>query len=96
MVDPFLDARARTEHGTQSFLDTRTEALVRLETTLGEPGDSGVAAALTANYAGRYLVPTAGPLMAAAAITTVQLWRGGLSRWGFAGPSRERTPSATE
>ena len=48
MVDPFLDARARTEHGTQSFLDTRADALVRLETTLGEPGDKGVAAALTA------------------------------------------------
>ena len=47
MVDPFLDARARIEHGTQSFLDTRAEALVRLETTLGEPGDTGVAAALT-------------------------------------------------
>lgn len=43
------------------------------------------AAALTANFAGRYLVPTAGPLMAAAAITTVQLWRGAISRKWFGG-----------
>jgi 4-amino-4-deoxy-L-arabinose transferase-like glycosyltransferase len=39
-----------------------------------------VAAALTATYKGRYVVPTAGPLMAAVAITTVQLWRIGIRR----------------
>lgn len=47
MVDPFLDARARIEHGNKSFLDTRSAALVRVESTLGEPGEAGVAAALT-------------------------------------------------
>lgn len=48
MVDPFLDARARIEHGNRSFLQTKSSALVRVENTLGEPGDAGVAAALTA------------------------------------------------
>lgn len=48
MVDPFLDARARLETGKESFLQTRSTALVRVENTLGEPGDAGVAAALTA------------------------------------------------
>lgn len=48
MVDPFLDARARLETGKESFLKTRSAALVRVENTLGEPGDAGVAAALTA------------------------------------------------
>ncbi|HSE09896.1 MAG TPA: flagellar hook-associated protein FlgK [Nocardioidaceae bacterium] len=48
MVDPLLDARSRTEHGSLSYLSTRASSLVRLETTLGEPGDNGVAAALSA------------------------------------------------
>jgi flagellar hook-associated protein 1 FlgK len=48
MVDPFLDARGRLEHGNNSFLQTRSAALVRVESQLGEPGDSGVSAALTA------------------------------------------------
>jgi hypothetical protein len=34
-----------------------------------------VAPALTANYWGRYTIPMAGPLMAAAAITMTSLWR---------------------
>ncbi|MGH2966052.1 MAG: hypothetical protein ACRDMH_11825 [Solirubrobacterales bacterium] len=34
-----------------------------------------LAPALTANYYGRYTVPMAGPLMAAAAIAIVGLWR---------------------
>jgi Dolichyl-phosphate-mannose-protein mannosyltransferase len=34
-----------------------------------------VAPALTGNYFGRYVVPMAGPLAAAVAITTVQVWR---------------------
>ncbi|MGN6128846.1 MAG: flagellar hook-associated protein FlgK [Nocardioidaceae bacterium] len=49
MVDPLLDARVRTEHATGSFLDTQSTALVRFETTLNEPGDNGIAAAL-ANF----------------------------------------------
>jgi Dolichyl-phosphate-mannose-protein mannosyltransferase len=36
--------------------------------------------ALTANYYGRYTVPLAGPLMAAAAIAIVELWRLGTGR----------------
>lgn len=48
MVDPLLDARARTEHADLSFANSRAASLVRFETTLGEPGDNGVAAALTA------------------------------------------------
>ncbi len=47
MVDPFLDARSRTEHGKQSYIDVQTEVLGRVETGLGEPGDSGVAHAFT-------------------------------------------------
>lgn len=46
MVDPFLDARSRSEHGMQSYLDARAAALVRVESTLGEPGDNGLAASL--------------------------------------------------
>jgi len=47
MVDPFLDARARQEHGSQAYLDSVAAALVRVESTLGEPGDTGIAAALS-------------------------------------------------
>ena len=36
--------------------------------------------ALTANYVGRYMVPMAGPMMAAAAIAIVALWRGPIGR----------------
>lgn len=46
MVDPFLDARSRVEHGNQAYLDLRASTLVRVETGLAEPGDKGVAAAL--------------------------------------------------
>lgn len=46
MVDPLLDARSRTEHGSMSFNAARAASLVRFETTLGEPGGTGVAAAL--------------------------------------------------
>jgi flagellar hook-associated protein 1 FlgK len=46
MVDPLLDARVRREHGRQTYLDAKAEALARVETGLAEPGDSGVAAAL--------------------------------------------------
>jgi flagellar hook-associated protein 1 len=50
MVDPLLDARARTEHGEQFLLDGRSEVLLRVESGLGEPGDNGVAAALSAYW----------------------------------------------
>ena len=46
MVDALLDARARTEHATGSYLDSRSTSLSRVETALAEPGDNGVAAAL--------------------------------------------------
>jgi flagellar hook-associated protein 1 len=46
MVDPLLDARARAEHGSATFQDSRTVSLTRLETSLAEPGTKGVAAAL--------------------------------------------------
>jgi flagellar hook-associated protein 1 FlgK len=52
MVDPVLDSRSRAEHGAASFLDTRATALSRVETAIAEPGDSGVAAALTKFKAG--------------------------------------------
>lgn len=46
MVDPLLDIRARREHGNQSYLDIRQSVLERVESGIGEPGDSGVAAAI--------------------------------------------------
>ncbi len=46
MSDVFLDARVRTEHANQSYLDTRVAVLDRLESGIGEPGGSGVSAAL--------------------------------------------------
>ncbi|WP_182525749.1 flagellar hook-associated protein FlgK [Nocardioides dongkuii] len=46
MVDPLLDARGRYEHGQQSFLQTRADVLARVEGGIGEPGDTGVSAAL--------------------------------------------------
>jgi flagellar hook-associated protein 1 FlgK len=48
MVDPLLDARSRAEHGSLSYLSTRAASLVRFETTLAEPGEGGIAAALSA------------------------------------------------
>lgn len=47
LADPFLDARARVEHSRQSYLDTRQGVLERVEAGIGEPGDNGVAAALS-------------------------------------------------
>lgn len=47
MVDPFLDARARREHGQQAYLDTRQAVLARVESGIGEPGTDGVSAALS-------------------------------------------------
>ncbi|MDT0165155.1 flagellar hook-associated protein FlgK [Actinotalea sp. AC32] len=44
--DAFLDDRVRAETGTSSFRKAQASALSRLESTLTEPADSGVAAAL--------------------------------------------------
>ena len=52
MVDPLLDSRARLEHAAAGFLDTRVASLNRFETSLAEPGENGVAAALAAYQAG--------------------------------------------
>lgn len=52
LVDPVLDGRSRTEHGTAAFMDARSNALTRVETAIGEPGEGGVAAALTAFKSG--------------------------------------------
>jgi flagellar hook-associated protein 1 FlgK len=46
LVDPLLDARARHEHGTQAYLDTRAASLARVETALGEPAGDGISAAI--------------------------------------------------
>lgn len=48
LADGLLDARARTEHGRQSYLDVRSTVLQRVESAIGEPGTTGVAAALSA------------------------------------------------
>ena len=44
--DVLLDNRSRTEHSTLSYLDLRATALARMESGVGEPGDSGVASAM--------------------------------------------------
>lgn len=46
LSDALLDARVRTETGKQGYLDTRATVLARVESGIGEPGDSGVAAAM--------------------------------------------------
>src|SRR5689334_11344731 len=46
MSDMLLDIRARREHGNQSYLDIRQSVLERVESGIGEPGGSGVAAAI--------------------------------------------------
>lgn len=47
MTDALLDVRVRREHGRQTYLDTKAKSLARVETGLAEPGDNGVANALT-------------------------------------------------
>jgi flagellar hook-associated protein 1 len=47
MVDPYLEVRGRAEHAKQSYLDLQAEALARVETGLAEPGDHGLAAAIS-------------------------------------------------
>jgi flagellar hook-associated protein 1 FlgK len=46
MTDAFLDARVRTEHGKQSYVDVRQTLLDRLETGIGEPGENGLSAVM--------------------------------------------------
>lgn len=46
MSEPLLDARSRREHGRSAYLETRVDVLKRVESGMGEPGDSGVATAL--------------------------------------------------
>ena len=46
MADPLLDIRARREHANQSYLDIRQSVLERVESGIGEPSDTGVAAAI--------------------------------------------------
>lgn len=49
--DSFLDARLRSESAVAGFQSSRAEALARLETTLTEPSDKGLAAGLTKFWA---------------------------------------------
>lgn len=44
--DVFLDARVRTEHGKQSYLDVRADVLDRLDTGIAEPGSNGLSATM--------------------------------------------------
>ncbi len=46
VVDPLLDAQARRQHSSQSYLDVQQTSLQRVETGFNEPGPSGVAAAI--------------------------------------------------
>ena len=46
MTDALLDVRGRREHGNQAYLDVRQASLERIENGIGEPGDTGVAAAV--------------------------------------------------
>jgi flagellar hook-associated protein 1 FlgK len=52
MTDAFLDARVRTEHGKQGYLDVRQSVLDRLETGIGEPGENGLSVVMTEFRAG--------------------------------------------
>ncbi len=52
MGDIFLDNRLRTETAEASFQAARADALSRLESTIAEPSDTGVAAGLQKFWAG--------------------------------------------
>lgn len=49
--DVFLDARLRAETGGASYSATRADAYARLESTVAEPGDTGVSSALNEFWA---------------------------------------------
>jgi flagellar hook-associated protein 1 FlgK len=48
MSDEMLNVRARREHAQQGYLDVRQTVLERVESGVGEPGDTGVASSLAA------------------------------------------------
>lgn len=52
MGDPFLDARLRATTSSSSFQTAQASALSRLESTITEPADTGVSAALQRFWAG--------------------------------------------
>jgi flagellar hook-associated protein 1 len=56
MVDPLLDSRSRLEHASLSFRETRAASRARFESTLAEPSENGVAAALESFKAGWHAV----------------------------------------
>ena len=45
--DGFLESRGHTEHGRDSFLPPRADALAQVEDILAEPGDTGLQAQLS-------------------------------------------------
>lgn len=45
-VDPLLDAQVRSAHGSMNYLTTQQTVLSTVENGIGEPSDTGVAAAL--------------------------------------------------
>jgi len=47
LSDALLGNRQRNEHASQSYLEAQQASLTRLETAIGEPGNDGVAAALS-------------------------------------------------
>ncbi len=47
MTDELLNVRGRREHANQSYLDVRQASLERVENGLGEPGDAGLASAMS-------------------------------------------------
>lgn len=49
--DMFLEARGQTEHARLSYLQARNATLTGLESTLGEPGDTGLQAQLATYWA---------------------------------------------
>lgn len=52
MSDVFLDARVRSETGTAAFRKAQAAALDRLESTIAEPGGTGVSQTLQSFWAG--------------------------------------------
>ncbi|MCW2814668.1 MAG: flagellar hook-associated protein FlgK [Nocardioides sp.] len=65
LADGLLDARARTEHGRQQYLDVRAGVLERVESGIGEPGTTGLSAALS-SYRSSWNDLTSSPASSAA------------------------------
>lgn len=51
LADAYLDARVHTASGAAGYLSVRAAALADLEKTVGEPGDTGLSAQLSAMWA---------------------------------------------